>query len=121
MNKTACFLLVLILFLTGCSPSQSVSVSVPEPATWPTAGWQHSSPEDQGMDSALLAQMLENLMADQTNVLSVIVVCNGALVTEAYFHPYTQDTKSHVQSITKSVIGMLVGKTLGAGQTQKPG
>lgn len=115
MNKTACILLVLILFLTSCSPSQSVSVTVPEPAAWPTASWLESSPEAQGMDSALLAQMIQDLSADRTNIYSVLIVRNGALVTEAYFHPYTRDTKLHVQSITKSVIGMLVGKALSTG------
>jgi CubicO group peptidase (beta-lactamase class C family) len=34
------------------------------------------------------------------------------MVTEAYFHPYTADTKMHIQSVTKSVIGMLVGKAI---------
>jgi CubicO group peptidase (beta-lactamase class C family) len=61
------------------------------------------------MDSMLLSQMLEDLSTDQTGIHSVLVVRNGYLVSEAYFHPYTRDTKTQVQSITKSVIGALVG------------
>ncbi len=61
------------------------------------------------MDSALLAQMLEDLSPDQAGIHSVLVVRNGYLVTEAYFHPYGRDTKVQVQSITKSVIGALTG------------
>jgi CubicO group peptidase (beta-lactamase class C family) len=105
-------LLILILFTTGCTSTKSVSVQVPEPDYWPTAGWQNSTPEAQGMDSALLAQMLEDISAKETSIYSVLVIRNGYMVTEAYFHPYTRDTKMHIQSVTKSVIGMLVGRAI---------
>jgi CubicO group peptidase (beta-lactamase class C family) len=67
------------------------------------------------MDSTLLAQMLEQIQDSQTNIYSVLILRNGFLVTEAYFHPYTRDTSMHVQSITKSVIGMLVGRAIQTG------
>jgi hypothetical protein len=67
------------------------------------------------MDSALLADMSEEINASQTGIHSVLVIRDGYLVTEAYFHPYAQDTRLHVQSVTKSVIGMLVGKAIGDG------
>jgi CubicO group peptidase (beta-lactamase class C family) len=108
--KTRIFLsvfLALAILSGGCSPSQSRSIS-PSPA-WPTGDWSTSSPEDQGMDSVLLAQMLEEVAVNQTRIHSVLVIRNGYLVTEAYFHPYTRDTKVHIQSVTKSVIGALVG------------
>jgi CubicO group peptidase (beta-lactamase class C family) len=44
-----------------------------------------------------------------------LVVRNGSLVTEAYFHPYQADTSGRIQSITKSVIGMLVGIAIDRG------
>ena len=115
MQKAATIVLALILFLTGCNPAQSISVPVPEPDYWPTVSWQSSTPEAQGMDSVLLADMLDDLAVKQTRVYSLVVIRNGYLVTEAYAHPYTRDTKTHVQSITKSVIGMLVGKAIGMG------
>jgi hypothetical protein len=92
-NKVACILLLLAITVTGCSKQKSVSVHVPEPAYWPTTAWQSSSPEAQGMDSNLLAQMLEEVSRDKTSIHSVLVIRNGYLVTEAYFHPYTRDTK----------------------------
>jgi CubicO group peptidase (beta-lactamase class C family) len=84
-------------------------MQVPEPDYWPTAGWRTSTPEAQGMDSSLLAQMLEEVNTKKTRIYSVLVIRNGYMVTEAYFQPYTRDTKMHVQSVTKSVIGALVG------------
>jgi CubicO group peptidase (beta-lactamase class C family) len=103
-----CSLLLLIL-LTSCASQNSVPGETRDADYWPTAGWKHSTPEAQGMDSELLAQMLEDLSAKETNIHSVIIVRNGYMVTEAYFHPYTDNTKMHVQSVTKSVIGMLLG------------
>ena len=105
-------LLILILFTTGCTSTKSIAIQVPEPHYWPTAGWQNTAPEAQGMDSVLLAQMLEDISANETSIYSVLVIRNGYLVTEAYFHPYTRNTKMHIQSVTKSVIGMLVGRAI---------
>ena len=106
---------MLILFVAGCSSPRSTSVPVADPDYWPTSGWKNSTPEAQGMDSELLAQMLEETSVNETNIRSVLVIRNGYIVAEAYFHPYTRDTKMHVQSVTKSVIGMLVGIALQKG------
>ncbi len=108
-SKIVCILLIFAIITTGCSTPKSVSVTIPEPAYWPTREWQSSTPEAQGMASDLLAQMLEEISRNHTNIHSVLVIRNGYIVTEAYFHPYTRDTKIHGQSITKSVIGALVG------------
>jgi CubicO group peptidase (beta-lactamase class C family) len=85
---------------------------VPEPDFWPTGGWQSSTPEEQGMDSTRLAEMLEEILEGNTSIHSILVIRNGYLVTEAYFQPYVRDTRMHVQSVTKSVMGMLVGKAI---------
>lgn len=67
------------------------------------------------MDSELLAQMLEDISVNETSIYSVLAIRNGYIVTEAYFHPYGRDTKMHIQSVTKSVIGMLVGRAVARG------
>lgn len=104
--------LAFALLMAGCGPLKAVAVSVADPEYWPTAGWQNSTPETQGMNSELLAQMLADISAKQSRIYSVLIIRNGYMVTEAYFHPYAADTKVHVQSVTKSVIGMLVGKAI---------
>ncbi len=109
------FFLALTLLVSGCSSSKSLSVQVPEPDYWPTAGWKSSTPEAQGMDSALLAKMLEEISSNNTRIHSLLVIRNGYMLAEAYFHPYQRDTKMHIQSVTKSVIGMLVGKAIQEG------
>lgn len=98
-----------MVLTAGCVPSKSISIPVPEPAYWPTTDWQYSAPEAQGMDSGLLAEMIEEINTNETRLHSLIIVRNGYVVTEAYFHPYTRERKMQVQSVTKSVIGALVG------------
>ena len=107
--------LAFVLLLAGCAAPKSVSVQLPEPEYWPTAGWQSATPESQGMDSELLAQMIQQINNTGTAIHSALVIRNGYVVTDAYFHPYTPDTPVHIQSVTKSVIGMLVGKAIGEG------
>jgi hypothetical protein len=102
VSKTAiCLFLAFAALLAGCSSPKSISVQVPEPDYWPTEGWQSSTPEAQGMDSNLLAQMLEEINTNETNIHSVLVIRNGYLVTEAYFQPYTRDTKMHINRSRK--------------------
>ena len=119
MKKTiTCLFFVFSMLITSCTSPKSVVKAVPEPEYWPTSGWQSSTPEAQGMDSELLAEMIEEINTSETGLHSVLVIRNGYLVTETYFHPYTQDTKMHIQSVTKSVIGMLVGKAVSDGNIQ---
>jgi CubicO group peptidase (beta-lactamase class C family) len=117
-SKVTCILLILAIALAGCTSPKSVSVPVPGPEYWPTEEWQSTSPEAQGMDSNLLAYMLEDISKSETGIHSILVIRNGYLVTEAYFHPYTRDTKMQIQSITKSVIGALVGIAIRKGYIQ---
>lgn len=107
--------MLCVLLLSGCVPLNSGMGKAPIPDYWPTHEWRNSSPESQGIDSDQLARMYEHIIKSQANLYSVLIVRNGYVVTEAYFHPYTRDTKVHVQSITKSVIGMLVGRAIQTG------
>ena len=86
-----------------------------EPSYWPTAGWRTTSPEEQGMDSALLADMLDDIAANDRWVESVHVVRNGYLVLEAYRYPFGPDTRHIIHSCTKSIVSILVGIAIDKG------
>jgi hypothetical protein len=58
---------------------------------WPTEGWRTSTPEEQGMDSGRLADMLEWIEIKQRRIDSVTVIRNGYIVLDAYFYPYERD------------------------------
>ncbi len=103
---------ILIAFLAGCAPGQF------HPAYWPTTGWRSSAPEEQGMDSELLAQMAEHIRAEKLDLHSLLIVRNGTLVSEIYDYPYTADQAHWVMSVTKSVISALVGIAIQKGYLQ---
>ncbi len=72
-------------------------------------------PEQQGIDSAQLAKMFEEINRRNLNLHSLLIVRHGYLVTEAYFPPYQAGTKHDMYSITKAVMSALVGIALDQG------
>jgi len=112
--------LLVIILLTGCITG-SCSGSLrqqPDPEYWPTQNWQSTTPEAQGMDSTILAQMFETVQKDNIRLHSLLIVRNGYLVVEAYWHPYGPDVKHSIESNTKSIIGTLVGIAMDQGKLQ---
>jgi CubicO group peptidase (beta-lactamase class C family) len=76
---------------------------------WPTEGWTTSTPEAQGLDSAVLATALETIRARNLPVHSLLIARHGRIVLDAYFHPFEDNQLHDVASVTKSVISTLVG------------
>lgn len=135
LRKLLCGLgLLAVLLVANCGPTPE-PVPSPEPASgaepaamprppdryWPTDTWVRTTPEEQGMDSEQLAATLDWIEEEQLNLHSLLVIRNGYLVTEAYFQPYTAETRAPIQSVTKSVIGMLVGIALDQGELASTG
>ncbi|KPK14718.1 MAG: hypothetical protein AMJ62_11940 [Myxococcales bacterium SG8_38] len=102
MRPVSMILLAGITLVWGCAGCESES-SAPE------AGWPTAPPEEQGFDSAALAEVVEQIDAQETSVDSLLIVRNGVLVLDAYFHPYRNDLLHDVASVTKSVTSTLVG------------
>ncbi len=96
-----CFLSYLCGYPASAQPKQS--------DYWPTNGWRTSIPEAQGMDSNLLANMLENMTKEAGNVDSVTIVRNGFIVLDVYFHGPKRDTLHEIHSCTKSIMSILIG------------
>lgn len=123
-----CF--VGLAFLPGCNPSSEPAPGpvvvddeemgpgypdVPAPDYWPTTGWQTTSPEQQGMDSGRLADLVEFIQVQNYHIRSMLVIRNGYLVTEAYFHPFQAGIWHIIHSCTKSINSALVGIAIGQG------
>lgn len=107
--------------VTAAAPTLApTSTPAPAPAAatgayWPTNGWRTSTPEEQGMDSKKLADMVAEINARKMIIHSLLVFRNGYLVSENYFYGFTADGKHNVQSVIKSFIGTLVGIALDRG------
>ena len=85
----------------GLTAPQTTTESV-----WPTAGWQSSTPEQQGMDSKQLAKAVEwGILSFD----SFLVVRHGKIVAEAYYAPYSAGIPHQMNSVTKAVTSTLIG------------
>jgi CubicO group peptidase (beta-lactamase class C family) len=76
-------------------------------APWPTAGWQTSTPEEQGMASSALAELVDFGAAHAMD--SLLVIRHGRIVVEAHYAPFRPGFKHVVNSVTKAVVGSLTG------------
>ena len=86
-----------------------VVAAAAEPSTppWPTAGWQTSTPETQGVASSALAELVDFGAANDMD--SLLVVRHGVIVAEAYYAPFRPGLRHSVNSVTKAVVGTLTG------------
>lgn len=82
---------------------------------WPTDDWRSSTPEEQGMDSTRLEQMMAYIDEHDVEFDSVIVVRHGYVVLEEYFNGYDQHAKHHIQCVTKGFTSALIGIALDKG------
>jgi CubicO group peptidase (beta-lactamase class C family) len=95
-------LCILNVILAGCSSS-------------PASAWRTSTPEEQGMDSQRLTQMLTTIQQQHLNLHSLLIIRNGYLVSETYFGVYQQDTRHELYSCTKSFVSTLIGIAIDKG------
>lgn len=82
---------------------------------WPTVGWQETTPESVGMDSALLADMFKQIEKDNIPMEGFIVIKDGYIVAEKYSGKYDKDLVHPIYSITKSLSSGLVGVAIKQG------
>jgi CubicO group peptidase (beta-lactamase class C family) len=80
---------------------------------WPTQSWPVSTPEEQGMDSAALAQLIEAVGSYEQDSLTIIR--HGKIVADAYYAPYVADVSHDLRSVTKSIVGTLIAIQLQKG------
>jgi CubicO group peptidase (beta-lactamase class C family) len=79
------------------------------PAYWPTMGWRTSTPEEQGFDSAKMAEGLLAIREQNIRIHSLMLIRNGAVFLDAYFYPYDGSTYHDLGSVTKSIVTTLIG------------
>ena len=97
-------------FTLGASPH------VPEADYWPTQGWLTSTPEEQGLDSAKLAEGLLQIQQKNIPIHSLIIIRNGKMLLNATFYPYNGQSPHSVGSVTKSLTTLLIGIAIDQGK-----
>jgi CubicO group peptidase (beta-lactamase class C family) len=109
-------LVLAALFASSCafgSLAAPADAQNNQEVLWPTGSWQTSSPEQQGMDSATLARLIEAVGAYKQDSLTIIR--HGRIVADAYYAPYVPGVSHDLRSVTKSVMGTLTAILLSKG------
>ena len=103
---------VLVALGTGCSDALT-GPSVLEPADL-AATWQTADPASLGVDAAALQRAAEDA-EELSRMRSLLVVRDGRLILERYFHGFARDSLADVRSATKSIVSTLAGIALERG------
>jgi CubicO group peptidase (beta-lactamase class C family) len=102
-------MVAIMAALAGCQKGDVLSAEVPAPSYWPTEGWQATTPESQGFDSARLAEGLRAIRQNGTHIHSLLAIRRGSVFLDAYFYPYDGSTYHDMASVTKSLMTTLIG------------
>ena len=105
--------ILVLSMLVGCGPSTEDLEAVDYT---PLLGddWEVSTPEEQGLDSMLLAELYYNA-AELETLYGLLVIKNGYLIAEDYFNAGSVDELFDRASATKSFTSALVGIALDQG------
>ena len=106
--------ILVLTILAGCGGPSTEELEAVEYAPQTVGDWQVSTPEEQGLDPFLVAELYSNA-AGLERLYGLLVVKNGHLVAEKYFHEGSVRQRARLQSVTKSVTSALVGIALDRG------
>ncbi len=105
--------MVILAGLTGCFPSiEELEAVVYAPQVG--GDWPVSTPEAEGLDPMLVAELYYNA-AQMETLYGLLVIKNGHLIAEGYFNGGSIAQKARLQSATKSFTSALAGIALDQG------
>ena len=99
------YLLSTLLLITSCQRDN-------RDFTYPKQlndNWAVSTPDKEGMDLEIIKQVTPKISGDYENIDGIVVVRHGKLIVDEYFNGYDSEKPHKVFSITKSIVGALVG------------
>ncbi len=82
---------------------------------FPDSTWRVSTPEEQGVDSKKIYEMLQYIQSSKLDFHSILIIKNGYIITEAYWAPYNDSITHDIKSASKGIISTLVGIALDKG------
>jgi CubicO group peptidase (beta-lactamase class C family) len=84
----------------------------------PPGGWATATPGEHGLDAGRLRSLAEAIDAgrDYPDLHSLLVIRNGRLVFEEYFHGHRADRLHTQQSVSKSFTSALIGIAIARGE-----
>jgi len=107
-NKSILICSIFIFFFSGNAFAGSSFY-------FPDEKWRVSTPEQQGMSSGTLVDMVEAIQHSPNRIDSVTIIRNGYMVLDIYFYPFQEDTAHIIHSCTKSIMSTLIGIAIDKG------
>ena len=95
-------------------PEEGYEWSVRHRSHWPTEQWVSGSAYDHRFDKRKLDAALESARNDEF-MRAVLIVRDGVLVVEEYFHGGAPDQSTEIWSVTKSIVSAMIGIALAQG------
>ncbi len=118
---TLCFLTMFSISMVASPVSSGATFSIDSESSasadyWPTNSWLNSTPEEQGMDSMKLDEMVEFIEKNEWQYDSIVIVRNGYIVFETYPGTRYDVNERHIlYSVTKSITSVLIGAAIRLG------
>ena len=106
--------ILILSMLAGCGGPSVEDLEAVDYTPLLRDDWKVSTPEEQGLDPMLVAEMYYNAEKLET-IYSLLIIKNDHLVAEKYFNQGSVDQKDRLQSVTKSYTSALVGIALEQG------
>ena len=110
---TLCVVVLFAALAAGCSEDSCEPTPFSPPVT-AAHEWPVSAPEDQGLDTGVLAGAIARARG-LGYVDGLLVIRNGHIVAERYFNGFDETTGHNVKSVSKSFLSALVGIALEEG------
>jgi len=105
---------VALLGIASRSLPTPVSVNA-QPLDVETGPWPTTTPEDADMDASL-PDTLDAMIAEYPAVTGIVVIRDGAIVSEHYQGRFGQDDTLDIRTVNKSVSGTLTGSAIQRGE-----
>jgi len=107
-------IVIILSLLVGCGGPSSAELDPVDYTPVSRDEWPVSTPEEQGLDPKLVAELYYNASQLET-AYSLLVFKNGYLVAEEYFNNGYATKQVNIHSVTKSINSALVGIALEQG------
>ena len=115
---------LLLILVNNCSNNDDPRYIVPgtgyewpdnNRSYWPTDGWQTAEPGDHDMDESKL-DLAHTFASNDDLARAVLVIKDGYLVFEKYYHSGDQQASTNLWSVTKSFASAITGLVMDDGQ-----
>jgi len=101
---------IVVALCSAIAPSSKAQLSAPGDALPKGILWKPSPPKDSQLDSAVLNALYRYMVEEQHHDLKgIVIVRDGALVSEHYFNGDSATTLHDIRSATKSLTSLLMG------------